>query len=121
MVNGAGTGPLGLGDGDADSISKHHYRSCYQTTYQFLVKHVKTTWMLVSQSASTQVLLQQLLVNNQLQQENRQAFLTFGDKSWGSIKLGKDLGIYASDAILNDMTLLGVGSALVHWLAIQQL
>ena len=43
-------------------------------------------------------------------QENRQAFLTFGDASWGSIKLGKDLGIYASDAILNDMTLLGVGS-----------
>jgi predicted porin len=42
-------------------------------------------------------------------QENRQAFLTFGDKSWGSIKLGKDLGIFASDAILNDMTLLGVG------------
>ncbi len=42
-------------------------------------------------------------------QNNRQAFLTFGDKSWGSIKLGKDLGIYASDAILNDMTLLGVG------------
>ncbi len=42
--------------------------------------------------------------------ENRQAFMTFGDKSWGSIKLGKDLGIFASDAILNDMTLLGVGS-----------
>ncbi|MDP1523459.1 MAG: porin [Methylotenera sp.] len=43
-------------------------------------------------------------------QENRQAFLTFGDASWGTIKLGKDLGIYASDAILSDMTLLGVGS-----------
>jgi predicted porin len=43
--------------------------------------------------------------------EHRQAFLTFGDKSWGSFKLGKDLGIFASDAILNDMTLLGVGSA----------
>jgi len=43
-------------------------------------------------------------------QENRQAYLTFGDKSWGSIKVGKDLGIFASDAILNDMTLLGVGS-----------
>jgi len=42
--------------------------------------------------------------------EFRQAFLTFGDKSWGSFKLGKDLGIFASDAILNDMTLLGVGS-----------
>jgi len=36
--------------------------------------------------------------------------LTFGDKSWGEVKLGKDLGIYASDAILNDMTLLGVGA-----------
>jgi len=45
-----------------------------------------------------------------LNQENRQAFMTFGDKSWGSIKLGKDLGIFAGDAILNDMTLLGVGS-----------
>jgi predicted porin len=43
-------------------------------------------------------------------QENRQAFLTFGDKSWGSVKLGKDLGIFAGTAILNDMTLLGVGS-----------
>jgi predicted porin len=47
---------------------------------------------------------------NSQSQENRQAFLTFGDASWGSIKLGKDLGIFASDAILNDMTLLGVGS-----------
>jgi predicted porin len=42
--------------------------------------------------------------------EHRQAYLTFGDKSWGSFKVGKDLGIYASDAILNDMTLLGVGN-----------
>ena len=40
---------------------------------------------------------------------NRQAFLTFGDKSWGTVKLGKDLGIFAGQAILNDMTLLGVG------------
>ncbi len=39
----------------------------------------------------------------------RQAFLTFGDKSWGTIKLGKDIGIFAKEAILNDMTLLGVG------------
>ena len=43
--------------------------------------------------------------------ETRQQFLTFGDASWGSFKFGKDLGIFASDAILNDMTLLGVGSA----------
>ena len=44
-------------------------------------------------------------------QENRQAFITFGDASWGSVKAGKDIGVFASGAILNDMTLLGVGSA----------
>ena len=38
-------------------------------------------------------------------EEHRQAFLTFGDKSWGSVKVGKDLGIFGSTAILNDMTL----------------
>ena len=42
----------------------------------------------------------------------RTSYLSFGDKSWGSIKLGKDIGIFASDAILNDMTLLGVGGGL---------
>ncbi len=41
---------------------------------------------------------------------NRQTYVSFGDKSWGSIKLGKDIGVFASDAILNDMTLLGVGA-----------
>jgi len=40
----------------------------------------------------------------------RQNFLTFGDKSWGQVKVGRDIGLYASDAILADMTLLGVGS-----------
>ncbi len=41
--------------------------------------------------------------------EFRQAFLDFaGD--WGKIKIGRDLGLFASDAILNDMTLLGVGT-----------
>jgi len=42
---------------------------------------------------------------------NRQMFITFGDKSWGSVKVGKDLGIFASDAILSDITLLGVGGS----------
>ena len=41
----------------------------------------------------------------------RQNFLTFGDeKKWGTVKLGKDLGIFGADAILSDMTLLGVGA-----------
>ena len=39
----------------------------------------------------------------------RQAYMTFGDASWGTIKMGRDLGIFGSDAILSDMTLLGVG------------
>ena len=53
--------------------------------------------------------------DNTLQGDNnpplfRQTYMTFGDKSWGSVKLGKDIGVFASDAILNDMTLLGVGA-----------
>jgi len=40
----------------------------------------------------------------------RQNFLTFGDKEMGTIKMGRDLGIFGSDAILSDMTLLGVGT-----------
>ena len=40
----------------------------------------------------------------------RQNFLFFGDKTWGQVKVGRDIGIFAADAILSDMTLLGVGS-----------
>ena len=40
----------------------------------------------------------------------RQVFLTFGNDKWGTFKIGRDLGVFGSDAILNDMTLLGVGS-----------
>jgi len=41
----------------------------------------------------------------------RQEFLTFGDASWGKVKMGRDIGLFAQDAILDDMTLLGVGTA----------
>jgi len=40
---------------------------------------------------------------------NRQTYVKFGDASWGSVKIGKDIGIYGQQAILSDMTLLGVG------------
>lgn len=40
----------------------------------------------------------------------RQGFFTFGDKSWGTVKIGRDLGLFGSDAILSDMTLLSVGT-----------
>jgi predicted porin len=41
----------------------------------------------------------------------RQAFFTFGDASWGTVKIGRDIGLFAKDAILDDMTLLGMGTA----------
>jgi len=42
--------------------------------------------------------------------EFRQAYFSFGDKSWGTVLVGKNLGQFGRDAILNDQTLLGVGS-----------
>ena len=41
----------------------------------------------------------------------RQAYFTFGDVSWGTIKMGRDIGLFGKDAILDDMTLLGVGTS----------
>ncbi|RJF95247.1 porin [Noviherbaspirillum saxi] len=40
----------------------------------------------------------------------RQAFLSFGNSGMGTIKLGRDYGIFGSNAILSDMTLLGAGA-----------
>ncbi len=40
----------------------------------------------------------------------RQVFLSFGQDNWGTIKIGRDIGIFGSDALLSDMTLLGVGT-----------
>lgn len=39
----------------------------------------------------------------------RQVFLTIGNDKIGEFKLGRDLGLFGGDAILNDMTLPGVG------------
>jgi predicted porin len=45
-----------------------------------------------------------------LNSENlRQVFLEWSG-GWGGFKLGRDLGLFGSDAILSDMTLLGVGT-----------
>jgi predicted porin len=104
-----GTAALGLGSGDGDSSANittgllPNYLSVSGKTRQNDLD-VGFTISINPGASTTQA------GNQSAQQENRQAFLTFGDKSWGSIKLGKDLGIYASDAILNDMTLLGVGA-----------
>lgn len=41
--------------------------------------------------------------------DTRNVYLSFGDKSWGTIKIGRDIGLFQQQAILADMTLLGVG------------
>ncbi|HEY2530672.1 MAG TPA: porin [Xanthobacteraceae bacterium] len=40
----------------------------------------------------------------------RQFYGTIGTPTWGSVKIGRDIGLFAADAILNDLTLFGVGS-----------
>jgi hypothetical protein len=40
----------------------------------------------------------------------RQFFGTIGTPWFGTVKVGRDIGLFASDAILNDLTLFGVGS-----------
>jgi predicted porin len=39
----------------------------------------------------------------------RQVYMTFGNKDMGTFTLGRQIGLFESDVILNDMTLLGVG------------
>ena len=40
----------------------------------------------------------------------RQVFLTFGNDVMGTVLVGRNIGLFASDAILNDMTLVAVGA-----------
>lgn len=40
----------------------------------------------------------------------RQAFFTFGNGDMGTVKLGRDYGIFGANAILGDMTLIGSGA-----------
>jgi len=100
------------GDQDTDSVAIStgllpNYLSVSGTTRQNDVD-VSFTISIQPGTATNQALLQETSANGRFQ-ENRQAFMTFGDKSWGTVKLGKDLGVFGSNAILSDMTLLGVG------------
>lgn len=40
----------------------------------------------------------------------RQAFFTLGTPDFGTVKLGRDYGVFGSNAILSDMTLVGAGA-----------
>lgn len=41
----------------------------------------------------------------------RQVYLTFGKEEIGTFRFGRDFGLFAYDAIINDMSLLGLGGA----------
>lgn len=41
----------------------------------------------------------------------RQVFMTFGNQDMGEFMLGRNIGLFGADVILNDMTLPGVGAA----------
>ncbi len=47
--------------------------------------------------------------SGQLVGDQRRVFLQFGNASMGTIKAGRDIGLFGQNAILNDMSLLAVG------------
>ena len=41
--------------------------------------------------------------------DTRNVYFQFGNNSWGTMKFGRDIGLFGQNIILSDMTLLGVG------------
>lgn len=41
--------------------------------------------------------------------DTRNLYFQFGNEKWGSLKFGRDIGLFGQNVILNDMTLIGVG------------
>lgn len=48
-------------------------------------------------------------VNPYSQIDTRNLYFQFGNKDWGTLKFGRDIGLFGQNVILNDMTLIGVG------------
>jgi predicted porin len=49
-------------------------------------------------------------ISNNSNVDVRQGFFTIGSADLGSVKLGRDYGLFGSNAILSDMTLIGTGT-----------
>lgn len=49
-------------------------------------------------------------IGNNSNVDVRQGFFTFGNEQMGSVKLGRDYGLFGANAILGDMTLIGSGA-----------
>ena len=47
----------------------------------------------------------------------RQVFLTFGNQDMGTVMAGRNIGLFGADAILSDMTLIGVGAGAGNYAA----
>ena len=41
--------------------------------------------------------------------DTRNVYFQFGNSNWGTLKFGRDIGLFGRDVILSDMTILGVG------------
>ena len=41
--------------------------------------------------------------------DTRNVYFQFGNNSWGTLKFGRDIGLFGQNIILSDMTLIGVG------------
>lgn len=41
--------------------------------------------------------------------DTRNVYFQFGNNNWGTLKFGRDIGLFGQDVILSDMTLIGVG------------
>ncbi len=48
-------------------------------------------------------------VNPYSQIDTRNLYFQFGNSNWGTLKFGRDIGLFGQNIILSDMTLLGVG------------
>lgn len=48
-------------------------------------------------------------VNPYSQIDTRNVYFQFGNSDWGTLKFGRDIGLFGQHIILSDMTLLGVG------------
>jgi predicted porin len=49
-------------------------------------------------------------ISNNNNVDVRQGFLTFGNADMGTVKLGRDYGLFGLNAVLSDMTLIGAGA-----------
>ena len=48
-------------------------------------------------------------VNPYSQIDTRNVYFQFGNNDWGTLKFGRDIGLFGQNIILSDMTLIGVG------------